>query len=252
MRALRPKRVAVLNDIHGNLPALDAVLAAVDQAGVDAIVVGGDLAWGPLPGETLDRLMALDDRARFVMGNADRDVVEAFDGGASEHEAVSAYCAARISQAHRDFLAGLPPPFVLDVDELGETVFCHGTPRSDTEPITTATLDARLRRILEGVGESIVVCGHTHRQFDRRIDGRRVVNAGAVGLPYEGRAAAFWALLGPDVELRCTEYDVSDALRTFRAAGMTDDVEQAMRSSLFDPADPDEVATYFESRAQSG
>lgn len=245
-------RVAVLNDIHGNLPALDAVLAEVDQAGVDAIVVGGDLAWGPLPGETLDRLMALDDRVRFVMGNADRDVVEAFDGGAPEHEAVSAYCAARISQAHRDFLAGLPPPVVLDVDGLGETVVCHGTPRSDTEPITTVTPDARLRRILEGVGVSTVVCGHTHRQFDRRIDGWRVVNAGAVGLPYEGRAAAFWALLGPDVELRCTEYDIDDALREFRGAGMTDDVEQEMRFSLFDPADPDEVATYFESRAQSG
>jgi len=245
-------RVAVLNDIHGNLPALDAVLAEVDTAGVDAIVVGGDLVWGPMPGETLDRLVALGDRARFVMGNADRDVVEAFDGGAPEHQLVSAYCAGRISRAHRDFLAGLPPPVVLDVDGLGRSLFCHGSPRSDTERITTATPDARLRRILDGVGESLVVCGHTHRQFDRRIDGWRVVNAGAVGLPYEGRAGAFWALLGPEVELRCTDYDVGVALDAFRAGGMPEYVEQELRVSLFEPADPDEVAEYFESRAESG
>lgn len=244
-------RVAVLNDIHGNLPALDAVLSEVDQAGADAIVVGGDLAWGPMPGETLDRLIALGDRARFVMGNADRDVVEAFDGGAPEHEAVSTYCAARISRTHRDFLAGLPPPVALDVDGLGRSLFCHGSPRSDTERITTATPDARLRRILDGVSESLVVCGHTHRQFDRRIDAWRVVNAGAVGLPYEGRAAAFWALFGPDVELRCTDYDIDEALKVFRAAGMTDDVEREMRPSLLHPADPDEVAEYFEGRAGS-
>jgi predicted phosphodiesterase len=242
-------RIAVLNDIHGNLPALDAVLADVDRARVDLIVVGGDLAWGPMPGETLDRLATLGDLARFVMGNADRDIVEAFDGGAPEREAVSRYCAGRISMAQRDFLASLGPPFVLDIDELGETLFCHGSPRSDTERITTATPDARLQRILEGVGESVIVCGHTHRQFDRRIDGWRVVNAGAVGLPYEGRAAAFWALLGPQVELRWTDYEVDQAREIFRAAGMPDYVELEMRLSLFDPADPDEVAEYFEGRA---
>jgi len=243
-------RIAVLNDIHGNLPALDAVLVDVDQAGVDAIVVGGDLVWGPMPGETLDRLAALGARARFVMGNADRDVVEAFDADAPEHDAVSRYCAARISGPQRDFLAGLAPTVVLDVDGLGETLFCHGSPRSDTERITTVTPDARLRRILEGVSESLVVCGHTHRQFDRRIDAWRVVNAGAVGLPYEGRAAAFWAVLGPEVQLRSTDYDIDDALKVFRAAGMTDDVEHEMRLSLFDPVDPDEVAEYWESRSE--
>jgi predicted phosphodiesterase len=245
-------RVAVLNDIHGNLPALDAVLAAVDRAGVDAIVVGGDLVWGPMPSETLDRLAALGDRASFVMGNADRDVVEAFDGTAPEHDPVSSYCAGRISRAQRDFLAGLAPTAVLDVDGLGETLFCHGSPRSDTERITTATPDARLRRILEGVGESVVVCGHTHRQFDRQIDTWRVVNAGAVGLPYEGRAAAFWAVLGPDVQLQSTDYNIDETLQAFRSAGMTDDVEREMRLSLFDPADPDEVAEYFEGRAGDG
>jgi len=139
---------------------------------------------------------------------------------------------------------------VLDVDGLGDTLVCHGSPRSDTERITTATPDPRLRRILEGVGQSLVVCGHTHRQFDRCVDAWRVVNAGAVGLPYEGRAAAFWAVLGPEVELRSTDYDIDQALRVFHAAEMTDDVEREMRLSLFDPADPDEVAEYFESQVE--
>src|SRR5689334_7366912 len=113
-------RVAVLDDVHGNLPALDAALAEVDRADIDAIVFGGDLVWGPMPGETLDRLVALGDRARFVMGNADSDVVAAFDGGAPEHEAVSQYCAQRVSRSQRDFLAALPPAVVLDVDGLGD------------------------------------------------------------------------------------------------------------------------------------
>lgn len=242
-------RVAVLNDIHGNLPALDAVLAEVDRADVDAIVVGGDLVWGPMPSETLDRLVALGDRTRALMGNADRDVVEAFDGAATEADAVSGYCAGRIARAHRDFLAGLPPTVVLDVDGLGATLFCHGSPRSDTERITTATPDARLRTILDGVEQSLVVCGHTHRQFDRTIDARRMVNAGSVGLPYEGRPGAFWALLGPDVELRRTEYSLERALRDFRADGMPEYVEHELRLSLIDPAGPDEVAAYFESQA---
>jgi putative phosphoesterase len=241
-------RAAVLNDIHGNLPALDAVLAEVDRAGVDAIVAGGDLVWGPMPRETLERLVALGDRAAFVMGNADRDVVEAFDGTAGEHDAVSTYCAERLTHWHRDFLAALPPTVVLEVDGVGETLFCHGSPRSDTERITTATPDARLRTILDGVEQSLIVCGHTHRQFDRRIDAWRIVNAGSVGLPYEGRTGAFWALLGPGLELRRTEYRMKQALREFRAHGLPEHVEQELSPSLVDPADPDEVAAYFESQ----
>jgi putative phosphoesterase len=232
-------RVAALYDIHGNLPALDAVLHEVEQAGVDVIVAGGDLAWSPLPSATLARLLDLGTRCRYLRGNADRGVVDDFDRSRGED-------ATPDERAQRDFLAGLPLQFVLDVDGLGPTLFCHGSPRSDTQRITTATTDERLRRILAGVDPTVVVCGHTHRQFDRRLDAYRIINAGSVGLPFEGRRGAFWALFGPGVELRRTDYDLNEAFLWLRAAGMPRGVSRRLKVSMLDPADPDEVAEYFE------
>jgi diadenosine tetraphosphatase ApaH/serine/threonine PP2A family protein phosphatase len=128
------------------------------------------------------------------------------------------------------------------------TLFCHGSPRGDTEIITTAIPDARLRDILNGVSEPVVVCGHTHRQFDRRLNGWRVINAGSVGMPYEGRSGAYWALLGPTVELRRTEYDLDEGLKELRAGGFPD-VDEMLRESLLEPMNADEVADLFERQA---
>jgi predicted phosphodiesterase len=251
-------RVAALYDIHGNLPALHAALADVAREGVSTLVIGGDVVPGPLPSETIDELMALGGRARFVQGNGDREVVEAYDQGrvavdeASDPALLaSAFSASRISREQRDFLAGFAPTVILDVDGLGRTLFCHGSPRSDTEIITTATTDQRLRAILESVEEPTVVCGHTHRVFDRRVDRWRVVNAGSVGIPYEGRAGAYWALLGPDVELRRTEYDLEPALAALRAGGFPD-LDEMLQESLLTPLPPDEVAEFFERQARDG
>jgi predicted phosphodiesterase len=235
-------KVAALYDIHGNLPALDAVLDEVERAGVDLIVAGGDLAWSPLPSPTVARLRELGDRCRYLMGNADRGAVADFDRDQSDD-------APDAERSQRDFLAGLPPGFVVDVDGLGPTLFCHGSPHSDTQRITTATTDQRLRRILAGVDPRVVVCGHTHRQFDRRLDEYRVINGGSVGLPFEGRRGAFWALLGPDVELRRTDYDLDEAFVWLRAAGMPRGFSRRLKVSLLDPADPDEAAEYFEGLA---
>ena len=251
-------RVAALYDIHGNLPALHAVLADAAREKVSTLVIGGDVASGPLPAETLEELMALGPRGQFVSGNADREMIEAYDQGRLAVEAAgdsaqvaSAFSAGRISREQRDFLAGFAPTVVLDVEGLGRTLFCHGSPRSDTEMITTATADERLHGILRGVEESVVVCGHTHRQFDRRVDGWRVVNAGSVGIPYEGRAGAYWVLLGPDVELRRTEYDLEPALAELRAGGFPD-LDEVLRESLLAPLPPDEVAEFFERQALRG
>jgi predicted phosphodiesterase len=246
-------RVAALYDIHGNLPALRAVLDDITGEKVDTLVIGGDAVSGPLPAETIERLTALGGRARFVRGNADREVVEAYDqrssgvgDGAADRSA--AFAAARISPGHRDFLARFEPTVALEVDGLGEVLFCHGSPRSDTEIITTASSPERLRGALAGVEQRVVVGGHTHRQFDRRVDPWRVVNAGSVGLPYEGRRGAYWALLGPAVELRRTEYDLDAAVEELRAGGVPD-LDALLRESLLTPVDPDEVAEFFERQA---
>jgi predicted phosphodiesterase len=248
-------RIAALYDIHGNLPALDAVLAEVEVVAPDAIVVGGDVATGAMPAETIDRLRGLGERARFVMGNADRELVEAFDAGARPGEAeddefhrLTTWGASRLDRAQRDFLAGFAPVVSLEADDLGPALFCHGSPRSDTEMITALTPPERLAPMLAGVAEPLVVCGHTHHQFELALDGRRVINAGSVGMPYQGAAAAFWLLLGPDVELRRTDYDVDAALETFRAGGAPA-IDEAMRESLVDPIDADTVARVFEERA---
>jgi len=251
------RRVAALYDIEGNLPALRAVLADVAREGVSTIVIGGDVAAGPLPSETIDQLMALGQRGRFVRGNADREVIDAYDqrrddiaGATDPAERASAFAASRIARSQRDFLADFASGVALDVEGLGRTLFCHGSPRSDTEMITTATTDDRLHGILEGVEERIVVCGHTHRQFDRRVNGWRVVNAGSVGLPHQGRAGAYWALLGPDIVLRRTEYDLDAAVAELRAGGFPD-LDGMLQESLLEPMDPDEVADFFERQATS-
>lgn len=220
-------RIAALHDVHGNLPALEAVLAEVDEVGVDAIVCGGDVAAGPMPAACVARLREVG--AHFLRGNADR-----------EH---SEWLRTQLSSAERDFLSALPTTVLLD-----GVLFCHGTPRSDEEIVTRVTPDDVLAEILADVGQSLVVGGHTHVQFDRRCGRHRFVNAGSVGMPYEGRRGAFWALVDDDVELRRTEYDTDDAIARIRATEYPDREELA--GWLREPPDPEEVSSYFEGQAR--
>ena len=249
-------RVAALYDIHANLPALEAVLREVEAAEPDRIVIGGDAVTGAMNAETLDVLMALGDRALFVQGNADRWTVDVYDDPASaspeeEHpgKRAAAWAAGQIGRVQRDFLASFAPTVELDVEALGRTLFCHGSPRSDDEAITAVTPEDRLHRLLDGVEARIVVCGHTHVQFDRRLGERRVVNAGSVGMPYEGRPGARWLLLGPDVDLRRTDYDLETAIERLRATGWPD-VEEFLQHSFLKPMDPGWVSEFFERQAQ--
>jgi len=250
----RARHVAALYDIHGNLPALEAVLEQIARERVDLIVIGGDVATGPLPKPTLNRLRALGERAHFVCGNADRELVQAYDAGPSRHTGEGrawtpdAWAADQLDDADRDFLAAFAPSVTVDVFGFGRVLFCHGSPRSDEEIITAVTPDARLSGVLEGVQARAVVCGHTHRQFVRELDGLQVVNAGSVGLPYEGDPAAFWLMLSGRFALRRTTYDLEDALARFRASGFPD---EPLLESLIAPADPDKIAEHFERRASS-
>jgi predicted phosphodiesterase len=238
--------VAALYDVHGNLPALKAVLSEVDALGVDTILVGGDVASGPMPVETLDTLRARG--ARFVRGNADR-VLDL--RGADEDDLwvrSRRWVAGSLGEDRLAFLAALPLDLTLEIHGLGPVRFCHGAPASDEATITTLTPDERLRGLLAGVEERVVVCGHTHVQFDRTVEGIRVLNAGSVGAPYEAEPGAYWALLGPDVELRRTAYDFEAAAAAIIATGhpraheaatyLSPDPERPMRMSALIEAMP--------------
>lgn len=183
------------------------MLAEVHRGKPDLIVVCGDVASGPMPSETIDLLRTLD-RVRFVSGNADRGLIEEFDGKPPPEMPgpFAGWCAKQISREQRDFLASFESTVTVDdVDGLGRVLFCHATPHNDTDVMTVETPLERMRLLLAGVDADVVVCGHTHMQFDRKVDRIRVVNAGSVGMPY-GEPGAYWAWLGPGLELRRTDY----------------------------------------------
>jgi predicted phosphodiesterase len=237
-------KVAALYDVHGNLPALEAVLAEVPD---DAVIVsGGDVFSGPMPAETLARLRDLGSRVTFIRGNADRDFGPYEERWRARYE----WLMAQLTAEEFALADAWAPTVALGVGGLGRTLFCHGTPRSDLEAITAVTSDDRLREILSEVEERTVVCGHTHHQFDRRIDDTRVVNAGSVGMPYEGRPGAYWALLGPDVEFRRTEYDLAAAAEAIRGTSYPDPGEKI--ELLTSPHSAEEAAEVLEQRALEG
>jgi putative phosphoesterase len=243
-------RVAALYDIHGNLPALEAVLEELDRGGIDRIVIGGDVAYGPQVRGTLDRLLALGNRAVWLRGNADRELVEFYDHvAAPQAEDIRLaldWEARSIERRHRDFLAALPMRLTLDVEGLGPVLFCHGSPRSDEEIVTRLTPETRLRGVLARVQERTVICGHTHVQFDREVGSVRVLNAGSVGLPYDA-PGAYWALLGPQAELRRTPYDRDLAVARIRASGHP--LSGTFIANLEQPTSDGEASAWFEQLA---
>ena len=242
-------RVAALYDVHGNLPALEAVLAAAEREQPDLIVVGGDVAAGPMPRPTLERLMALGDRACFVRGNADRLMVAAFDGVPLDPHIspaarqTDAWAAQQLDRAHRDFLTSFPFTLTLPIDGVGDVLFCHATPHSDEETLTVRSSDERWQAALRGVAQRVVVCGHTHMQFDRIIGDVRVVNAGSVGMPY-GAPGAYWMLLGPQIVLQHTPYDLEAAAARIRASGYPLSDDFAAHNVLQPPSEGEALAVF--------
>jgi len=228
-------KVAALYDIHGNLPALEAVLAEVEEAEPDVVVVGGDIVLGPMPSETLELLLGLGDRALFVRGNCDRLMNEEItEGGLNADRA--RWSAEQLARGQRAWLGSLPDTQSVEVDGIGPTLFCHGSPRSDEEILTAISSELRVAEAVKGVAEPVVVCGHTHVQFDRLAAEKRLVNAGSVGMPYESLPGAYWALLGPGLELRRTDYDREAAAAAIRATTFPDANEFAAENVLTIPS----------------
>ncbi len=235
-------RVAVVSDIHGNLPALEAVLADVEREEVDAVVVAGDVIGGAFPAEVFDRLTSLPD-VRFVRGNADRFVLEGADEYGEDWQAERE----RMGEERLAAVAKWPLTQELEIEVLGRTLVCHAVPTADEPIFTKLTLDEDVAALIGDVDAELVVVGHTHIQVDRRLPtGLRIVNAGSVGMPYEGRRGAFWALLGPDVQMRHTEYDVEAAVASMRSDGAPR--PEAQLRQLLEPPDPDETSRFFESQ----
>jgi predicted phosphodiesterase len=235
--------VAALYDIHGNLPALEAVLHDVRSAGVEHLVVGGDVLPGPMPAESLARLLDLDIPVQFIQGNGDREVIAPTGTLPEAYLESMRWNAEQLSAEDVRRIAGWPPTLRVAVDGVGEVLFCHATPRNDVEIFTRLTPDEPLLPIFGALGVPLAVCGHTHMQFDRTIGTVRVVNAGSVGMPF-GEPGAYWLLLGPDVQLRRTPYDLDAAAARIRATSCPTAEEFAARNVLQPPSEQDILAAF--------
>ena len=252
-------RLAALYDIHGNLPALEAVLEEVRRAGVDHIVVGGDVLPGPMPRETLELLLEIDIPARFITGNGELAVLAQIDAGDRQPvtywgtrggqplpkplQEVVRWCGRQLQPAQEQAIRSWPATLWLEHPQMGRILFCHGTPQSETAGFTRLTSEDCLRPVFEGLSGHLVVCGHTHMPFDRMVAGARVVNAGSLGMPF-GQPGADWLLLTDDVHLRHTFYDLEDAATRVRATPYPQADEFAMGSILRPPSEDAMLQTF--------
>ncbi len=241
--------VAILSDVHGVLPALEAVLAEPDVRDADTVVLTGDIATGPQPVRTLDLLASLGERVRWVKGNCERELVAQARGAGASAFPISDWAAAQLRADQVELLDRLPATLTLDLRGLGEVLFCHATPRDDEEMVFVDSDLPRWAEVLADVPESVgtIVCGHTHMPFTRLADRRTIVNAGSVGMPY-GTTGAQWALLaGGAVALRRTEFDREAACAAIEAECTFPDIAEWTGFFVRNPpSDAEALATFKE------
>jgi predicted phosphodiesterase len=243
-------QVLALYDIHGNLDALDAVLGDPRSAGADVVVVGGDTVPGPYARASLDRLRSLDVPLRWVRGNGEREVAATARGVDGGLEGMVALTSERTAEELGDDALGLGDlPLSVRVDDV---LFCHASPRRDDEMLTRISAADRWEAALSGTDARLVVAGHTHQPDDRMVGGTRFVNAGSVGMPYDGTGEASWLWIADgEPELRRTAYDAAGAGTRILDGGWPD--TRSITASLIDPVDPDTVTRMFEEiAARSG
>lgn len=250
-----PNSVALLADVHAVLPALRAVLAEPEVADADAIVLLGDLASGPQPVETLDLLTSLGERAIWISGNGERELVELARGHQIDvPDEISGWAADQLRPDQVELLAALPLTGTVAVSGLGDVLCCHATPRDDLEMALVDSSVARWQEVLAPVPESVrtVACGHTHMPFVRLLDRRTIVNPGSVGMPY-GSLGAHWALLGgrdqPSISLRRTEYDAGAAAEEIIAGSAFPDIAAWVDFFVRAPASDLEALETFRPKA---
>ena len=234
-------RVAALYDIHGNLPALEAVLGEVYTSAVDLIIVGGDAVLGPMPRETLEYLLAVQIPVQFIQGNCEREMLTQLAGGDSPNvpptfRRIMQWVGDQLSAEQQQLIASWPVAVQLEIPGLGDVMFVHATPRSDTETFTRQTPEEPLVPVFSGIDAALVICGHTHMQFDRTVGRMRVLNAGSVGMPF-GEPGAYWLALGPGVQHRQTRFDLANAASRIRATDYPQAEEFASHNELRPPSE---------------
>jgi predicted phosphodiesterase len=235
-------RVAALYDIHGNLPALQAVLQEIrqDQGKLDRIVVGGDVLPGPMPRETLTQLLQLDVPVGFIQGNGEvaalAEVAGRNSGVPERFRGAVRWSGEQLDPEQRRFLTTWPKTFHLHLPGMGDVLFCHATPRNENEIFTRLTPEQRLVPVFADVDAFAVVCGHTHMQFDRMVGSVRVVNAGSVGMPF-GEPGAYWLLLDENIQLRRTVFDLELAAKRIRASNYPQAQDFAENNVLQPPSE---------------
>lgn len=233
--------IACLYDIHGNPSALEAVLDEIRRLPIELVVVGGDVLPGPMPAETLRLLHELAVPVQFIYGNGEVAVLDYLKTRdpttvPQQYRSAVVWSAEQLDSSDEETIARWPFTLRIEVSGLGNVLFCHATPRNENDIFTRATPDERLLPIFENADAAIVVCGHTHMQFDRMIGKTRVVNAGSVGMPF-GAPGADWLLLGPDVQFRHTEYDLEQAAARVRGSGYPEGESFASKNILHPPSE---------------
>ncbi|TGA95831.1 metallophosphoesterase [Sporolactobacillus shoreae] len=244
-------KIAALYDIHGNFPALQAVLKELHYLQPDVIVIGGDIVSGPMPVQTLDCLLNLrrDAKVTFIRGNGDREVSEASKGlglkNLSEQgQKTEQWVAEQLTEKHIEFLSHLKSVASIQT-ELGDLLFCHATPMSDSDIFTPQSNKKRLEKIFGNVEQSIVVCGHTHVQFKLKFEKKLIFNSGSIGMPYAKQTGAYWLFISPDgIQFKRTSYDLNEAAKLFRQSN-SPSVEDFINNNLFHIPTEKEAMAFF-------
>lgn len=246
-------RIAALYDIHGNWPALEAVLREIATARIDRIVIGGDVVPGPMCSDCLEAVFSLPLPVDCIRGNCENALLQQLSGSEPPGLPESAretmrWVGRQLTREQMEWISGWPFSITLPTN-LGDVLFCHATPRDDNEIFTRLTPEDHLLPAFSAVDARAVICGHTHMQFDRRIGHLRVVNAGSVGMPF-GNTGAFWLLIDSALELRRTSYDLDDAARRIRSTAYPQ-VQEFAERYLLHPASEDEMLKLYD-KAQIG
>jgi predicted phosphodiesterase len=217
-------RVAIISDSHGNLTALDAVLADLDNTGpYDRVLMGGDVAYGgPFPAECIDRIVERGYPA--VRGNTDQMIVDAMSGTGDAH---GMWVLDQLAEHHLEYLQALQVQHTIDLDHDRRFALVHATPWSIYDSILPDHSDLEFRRMLIEANANALAYGHIHLQHQRNLDSGTVIAVGSLGLPFDGDRRAMYTVVdagsgGFNVTFHRLEYDVERAIHEARSSGSPD------------------------------